>query len=74
MLLHDRQELDDNLGGRTDNDLALAATFSIVDAVQAVVQDRDADHNVSKFTQQMRQRGKRGKGKEKKKLPVSMYA
>ena len=44
MLLHQRQELDDDLGGRTDQDLALATLLSVVDVVEAVVQDGNADH------------------------------
>jgi hypothetical protein len=44
VLLHQRQELDDDLGGRTDQDLALATLLSVVDVVEAVVQDGDADH------------------------------
>jgi hypothetical protein len=44
VLLHQRQELDDDLGRRTDQDLALATLLSVVDVVEAVVQDGDADH------------------------------
>ena len=44
VLLHDRQELDNDRGGRTDHDLTLTTAFSVVDAVQAVVQNRGADH------------------------------
>jgi len=44
VLLHQGQELDNDLGGRTDQDLALATLLSVVDVVEAVVQDGDADH------------------------------
>jgi hypothetical protein len=37
MALHDAQELDDDLGGRADEHLALAATLGIDDVVEAVV-------------------------------------
>lgn len=37
MALHDRQVLHDDLGGRADHDLALAALFGIVDAFEAIV-------------------------------------
>ena len=47
VLLHDRQELDNDLGGRTDHDLTLTTAFSVVDAVQAVVQNRGADHLIN---------------------------
>jgi len=44
VLLHQGQELDNDLGGRADQDLALATLLSVVDVVEAVVQDGDADH------------------------------
>jgi len=44
VLLHQGEELDNDLGGRTDQDLALAALLGVVDVVEAVVQDGDADH------------------------------
>jgi len=44
MLLHQGQELDNDLRGRTDQDLTLAALLGIVDVVEAVVQDGNADH------------------------------
>ena len=44
VLLHDRKELDNDLGGRADHDLALTTALSVVDGVQAVVQNRDTDH------------------------------
>ncbi|MCV2423820.1 hypothetical protein LNV47_24875 [Paucibacter sp. DJ4R-1] len=42
--LHDAQELDDDLGARADEHLALSATLGIDNIVEAVVQDRYADH------------------------------
>lgn len=39
VLLHDVQEADDDLGGRTDQDLALAGLLGVVDGVKRIVQD-----------------------------------
>ena len=44
MLLHDAQELDDDLGRRTDKNLALATSLGIDNAVEAVVEDGNANH------------------------------
>lgn len=44
MLLHDRQELDNDLGGRTDQDLALALLFGIDHGIKTVVQYTHAHH------------------------------
>ena len=44
MTLHDRQELDDDLGARSDQDLALAGLLGVVDAVERIVEDRSANH------------------------------
>ena len=44
VLHHLLQELDDDLGRRTDQHLALAALLGIEDAAKAVVQHRDAHH------------------------------
>ena len=44
MLLHDLQELDDDLGRGADQDLALAGLLGVVDAVEGIVQDGGADH------------------------------
>lgn len=44
MLLHDSQELDDDFGAGSDQDLALAGLFSIVDALESVVEDGCLDH------------------------------
>ena len=44
MLLHDRQELDDDLGGRTDQNLALASLLGVVDGVKRIVEDGSLDH------------------------------
>jgi hypothetical protein len=46
VLLHDGQELDNDLGGRSDEDLSLASLLGIVDGVQAVVKDGSLDHFV----------------------------
>ncbi len=39
MSLHDSQELDDDLGARSDEDLSLARLLGIVDGVEGVVKD-----------------------------------
>jgi hypothetical protein len=42
--LHDLQELDDDLGARSDQDLTLAGLLGIVDGVEGVVENGGADH------------------------------
>ena len=44
VLLHDREELDDDLGGRTDEDLALASLLGVVHGVERIVEDGSLDH------------------------------
>lgn len=44
MLLHDRQELDDDFRRRADQDLATASLLGIVDGVKCIVQNTGADH------------------------------
>jgi len=44
VLLHDRKELDDDLGGRTDKNLTLSTLLGVVDVVQSIVEDGDTDH------------------------------
>ena len=44
MLLHDSQELDDDLGAGADQDLTFASLFGIVDALEGIVEDRGFDH------------------------------
>ena len=44
VLLHDAEELDNDLGGRPDQDLALASLLGIVDRIQAIVKDASLDH------------------------------
>jgi hypothetical protein len=39
VLLHDVQETDDDLGGRTDQDLALASLLGVVDGVKRIVKN-----------------------------------
>ena len=39
VLLHDREELDDDLGGRVDQDLALSGLLGVVDGVERIVED-----------------------------------
>lgn len=42
--LHDLQELDDDLGARADQDLALAGLLGVVDGVERIVEDGSLDH------------------------------
>lgn len=44
VLLHDAQELDDDLRGRTDENLALASLLGVVDRVERIVEDGSLDH------------------------------
>ena len=44
VLLHNLEELDNDLGGRADQDLTLAGLLGVVDAVEGIVQDGSADH------------------------------
>jgi hypothetical protein len=44
VLLHDSEELDDDLGGRTDQDLALASLLGVVHGVERIVEDGSLDH------------------------------
>lgn len=44
VLLHDGQELDDDLGAGADEDLALAALLGVVDGVERIVEDGSLDH------------------------------
>lgn len=42
--LHDGQELDNDLGARSDHDLTLAGLLGVVDVLESIVQDGGADH------------------------------
>lgn len=44
MLLHDGEELDDDLGGRADQDLTATALLGVVDGVKRIVEDGSLDH------------------------------
>jgi hypothetical protein len=46
VLLHNLEELDDDLRGRPDHNLALSSLLGIVDAVEGIVKDRSANHLV----------------------------
>lgn len=45
VLLHDSQELDNDLGRRTDEDLAFARLLGVVDSIKRIVEDRGLDHD-----------------------------
>jgi len=44
VLLHNREELDNDLGARADHNLTLALLLSVVDGVEAVIEDGRASH------------------------------
>lgn len=44
MLLHDAQELDDDLGRRSDQDLPFARLLGVVDGIEGVVENGSLDH------------------------------
>lgn len=44
VLLHNAQELDNDLGGRPDENLPLTSLLGIVDSIQAVVKNGSLDH------------------------------
>ena len=58
MTLHDAQELDDDLRGRTDEDLALAAALSVDNVVLVMLKSP----HTSKRTHQANSPGSRSKG------------
>ena len=39
VLLHDAEELDDDLGRRSDQDLSLSGLLGVVDGVERIVED-----------------------------------
>lgn len=54
VLLHDSQELDDDLGARSDQDLALACLLGVVDGLERIVENGSTSHlggiDVSRFS------------------------
>jgi hypothetical protein len=44
VLLHNGQNLDDDLGRRSDQNLSLSSSLGVDDVVQAVVKNGDSDH------------------------------
>ena len=44
VLLHDGQELDDDLGRRANENLALARLLGVVDGVERIVENGSLDH------------------------------
>lgn len=44
MMLHELEELDDDLGGRAKHHLALALLLSVVDDLQDIAQDAGSNH------------------------------
>jgi hypothetical protein len=44
VLLHDAQELNNDLGRWSDEDLTLSALLGVVDGVERIVEDGSLDH------------------------------
>lgn len=44
VLLHNAEELDNDLGARSDQDLALTGLLGVVDGVERIVEDGSPDH------------------------------
>ena len=59
MLLHDREELDDDLGGGAEKHLPLAALLGVEHVLEGIVEDADAHHDDEPAG---RQQGRRGEG------------
>ena len=51
MSLHNLQELDDNLGRRSNQNLTLTGLFSVVNSVQSISQNRRSSHCSISVTQ-----------------------
>ena len=49
VLLHDDEELNDNLRRRSDHDLALATLFSIVHALKGIIEHTYSHHFCHKY-------------------------
>ena len=44
VLLHDREELDDDLGAGSDHALSFARLLGVVDCLESIVEDGGLDH------------------------------
>ena len=66
--LHNLEELDDDLGRRSDQDLALASLLGVVDGVERIVEDGSADHFGGVLDEILKS------GREMRYLPRSMLA
>jgi hypothetical protein len=44
VLLHDLEELNDDLGARSDEDLSLSGLLGVVDVLQSIVENGSSDH------------------------------
>lgn len=60
VLLHDSQELDNDLGGRSDQDLTLASLLGVVDGIESVVENGSANHFDGVVRRFSNRAGKRG--------------
>ena len=46
MLLHDTEELDDDLGGWSNKNLSLSGLLGVVDGIERIVEDGGLNHFV----------------------------
>ena len=46
VLLHDAEELDDNLGAGSDEDLSLPGFLGVIDGIERIVEDGGLNHFV----------------------------
>jgi hypothetical protein len=44
VLLHDTEELNDDLGAWSDEDLAFSGFLCVVDGLKRIIEDRSLDH------------------------------
>jgi hypothetical protein len=50
VLLHDTEELDDNLGGGSDQDLSLSGLLGVVDGIERIVENRSLHGDGLRFS------------------------
>ena len=72
MSLHGAEELDNNLGAWPDQNLTLSSFFSVVDALQRIVENRCLDHIDDKRSTSLDQKA-RFSGRRAQGLEVSTY-
>jgi hypothetical protein len=61
VLHHDLEKLDNDLGARPEENLALATALRVGDAVEGSVERADENHALREREREERERGERGK-------------